>query len=353
VAYAVRDRAGAGRVLLVTEDNVFLRQIFLNLPGVELYEMLPTDDMPQEKFDLYVFDNALPDRLPDGDLLFVNPPANTDFFQVGDQLLPTGQIEANQDDARARNLGAYMNSVNLRSYRLVTGNLDWGTVLATVDGNPLIVVGEAGTRQIAVLAFDARYPNTDMVVQPAWPILMAELATWYAPPRITDVTGSVPPGAPVAVRLIENADQAVVIQPDGDRIQLDREGIRAIFAGTTEPGLYQVELRRDDRTVKSGSFAVNLFDPHESDITPERSVTVGSSTHSGDARKETGRREWWPWVVLVGLIVLLAEWVMYHRSVRRMPSISLTGLRGASLKDRLRRHRSTARRRASLRYLRR
>src|SRR5690606_10473477 len=38
VAHTVRDRSGVGRVLLATENNLFLRQVFRSLRGVELFE---------------------------------------------------------------------------------------------------------------------------------------------------------------------------------------------------------------------------------------------------------------------------------------------------------------------------
>jgi hypothetical protein len=132
----------------------------------------------------------------------------------------------------------------------------------------------------------------------------------------------------VTIRFIENADEAVVIRPDGERVDLAPETSEAVFADTLQPGLYRVELRRDGATVKSEAFAINLFDPVESRIAPERSVTVGSVTISRDAREETGRREFWPWVAALALLVLLVEWWMYHRSLQRIPRVTLSGLRG-------------------------
>ncbi len=332
VAYAVRDRAGAGRVLLVTEGNIFLEQIFRSLRGVELFEVTPADGLPQNDFDLYVFDSVLPGELPDGDLLLVNPPRGTEFFQRGAAVQPTGPITVNPDDPRVRNLSAYMDAVSLQSYYPL-GGVDWGTVLVQVDGNPLVVAGEVNNRQVVVLPFDARYPNTDWVLQPAWPILIAELTAWFSPPRITDAGDSLTPGAPVTIRFIENADEAIVTRPDGQRVSLHPEGSTVVFANTLDSGLYRVDLRRDGSVVKSEQFAVNLFDPLESRIAPETSVTIGTTTVTQDVREETARREFWPWVAGIGLAVLLAEWWVYHRSLRRIPRVTLAGLRAGYVQE--------------------
>ncbi|MBN1201820.1 MAG: BatA and WFA domain-containing protein [Anaerolineae bacterium] len=326
VAYAVRDRAGAGRVLLATVDNLFLRQIFRSLRGVRLFEIDPADGLPQQDFDLYVFDSWLPARLPDGDLLLVNPPRGADFFELGSMLTVTEAISINKDDPRVRNLGAYMSAVNVREFRAL-GNVDWGAALVQVGQYPLVVAGTVENRQVAILPFDARYPNTDLVLQPAWPILIAELANWFSPPRIVNVSESLPPGAVVTVHFIEDADEAVVTRPDGQQVKPVPEGSEAVFADTSQPGLYRVDLRKDGRVIKSEQFAVNLFDPAESRIMPQKSITIGTTTVSRGGREESGRREYWPWIAGLGLAVLAVEWWLYHRRLRRLPRVTLAGLR--------------------------
>jgi Ca-activated chloride channel family protein len=210
IAYAVRDRSGAGRVLLVTRENLFLEQVFRSLPGVQLFLADPDDGLPNQDYDLYVFDGWLPASLPDGDLLIVNPPTGADFFTAGENLNAAGRtLTVNRDDPRTRNLRSYANSITLREFRALFG-VEWGTVLMHVGEYPLVVAGEIDDRQVAILPFDVRYPNTDLVLQPAWPILVAELVSWFSPPRITDIADSIAPGAPVRVRFIENADDAVI-----------------------------------------------------------------------------------------------------------------------------------------------
>jgi Ca-activated chloride channel family protein len=330
IAYAVRDRSGAGRVLLVTRENLFLEQVFRSLPGVQLFLADPDDGLPNQDYDLYVFDGWLPASLPDGDLLIVDPPTGTDFFAAGENLNAAGRtLTVDRDDPRTRNLRSYANSITLREFRALSG-VEWGTVLMHVGEYPLVVAGEIDDRQVAILPFDVRYPNTDLVLQPAWPILVAELVNWFSPPRITDIAGSITPGAPVRVRFIENADDAVITRPDGEKITLRPEASETVFVDTLQPGLYHVDLRKDGETFKSEAFAVNLFDPAESQIAPRDSVTVGTMTLASDARAETGRREFWPWVAAIGLAVLVVEWWVYHRTLRRIPRVTLGGLRGGS-----------------------
>jgi len=328
-AYAVRGRGGAGRVLLVSADNIFLEQVLRSLRGVELFQVDPADPIPTEGYDLTVLDGVLPDPLPGGDLLLINPPRGAAYFEVSAPIAPQGPVTVHAEDPRARNLGPFLEAVSLRALRPLTG-VEWATVLAQVDGHPLVAAGEVDGRQVAILPFDARYPNTDLVLQPGWPILMAELAAWFSPPRVTDVSGSVRPGAPVAVRFLDGAESARVTRPDGGTTTLRALTSQAIFADTGQAGLYTVALRRGSATLRTETFAVNLFDPQESRIAPRSSVTLGTTTVAEGARQASGRQEWWMAVAALGLILLAGEWLLYHRSLRRLPSAALPsfGMRG-------------------------
>lgn len=323
VAHTVRDRSGVGRVLLAADDNLFLRQVFRSLRGVELFEIEPGSALPRDPFDLYVFDGWVPDPLPDGDLLLVNPPVSTEFYTIGAPVDATADLAATADP-RVRNLGPFLNASNLLQYRpLEVG--PWATPLLRIGTQPVVVAGEVDGRQVAIVAFDARYPNTDLVLQPAWPILIAELSAWFSPPRALDLTGSLQPGATVPIRLIEDANAAVVTRPDGERVELTPDGSSAVFAGTDAPGLYSVDLLRGDEVIRTEQFVVNLFDPAESAIAPRDSVTIGTTTIPQGAREETARREFWPWIAAIGLAILLVEWLVYHRSLRRLPRVTLPG----------------------------
>lgn len=319
VAYAVRNRAGAERVLLVmAEENIFLRQIFRSLPALDVFEVAPDAGLPEQLFDLYVFDGWLPEALPVGDVLFINPPEGTRLFDVAATQAVSGVLIVNGDDPRMRNLRPYANGITIRGIRPLEG-IEWATPLARVDDQPVIVAGESGDQQVAILAFDSRYPNTDLVLQPAWPILMAELVNWFTPPRAIEVVESLAPGTPVRVRFVEDADRAVITRPDRSHDDLTASASSALYAGTFEPGVYEVALYAGDTLLRSDAFAVNLFDETESRIAPTTSVTLGTTTIAQDTREEMGRREGWPWLVALGLLVLTVEWWLYHRNRRRMP----------------------------------
>ena len=69
------------KVLLVTEQNIFLEKVYSLLPEVELYKT-DTDNIEQlSGYSLYIFDGVLPEALPDdGFLLLWNPPKTITYF---------------------------------------------------------------------------------------------------------------------------------------------------------------------------------------------------------------------------------------------------------------------------------
>ena len=75
--------------------------------------------------------------------------------------------------------------------------------------------------------------------------------------------------------------------------------------------LFQTVLLNLKKEGQQTRFAVNLFSELESDIEPQESIEVGQEQVSGQATQPPGRREWWRWVALGGVIFFLVEWVVF------------------------------------------
>jgi hypothetical protein len=104
--------------------------------------------------------------------------------------------------------------------------------------------------------------------------------------------------------------EIAITKPDGGTKSLAR-GTRADFAFTETDrlGIYSVAWPGESRR-----FAVNLFDPLESDIAPSASVQIGETkVDAGAARRSPV--DLWKWVVLAGLAIVLVEWYVYNKRV--------------------------------------
>jgi Ca-activated chloride channel family protein len=162
-----------------------------------------------------------------------------------------------------------------------------------------------------VLTFDLR--RSDLPLQVAFPLLLANLTGWLAPGGGTDLPTQVAPGTPVSFSLPPEAESVTVNRPDGSSTRLVPAGSRAVFADTGQLGIYNVTWNRFETT--QAHFAVNLFSPQESDVQPAETLPVlVTGEAEGDERPGQVRREWWRALALFALALLLVEWLVYHRA---------------------------------------
>lgn len=305
-AWAVNAGAAGRRALIMTEGNLFIEQGLRSLPGVEAFRGDINRGLPVEPFDLYVFDGWLPDTLPDADMLIINPPRSTPLFTVGalvDDPASTQNPRVRRDDPRMTFVD--FSTVNLLQFRQVAAA--WAEPLISVDGGALLLAGEDAGRQIAILTFDLR--DSDLPLQIAYPILLSALLDWFTPPRVINAPDGLYVGDTLPITLPPDADTARVTYPDGTI----RDVQSAAFADTRAPGLYTVEALAGGDVVSTGQFAVNVFDAGESRIAPRDSIRLGDTVITVTVEAEIGQREYWTELALAALIILLIEWVAYHR----------------------------------------
>jgi Ca-activated chloride channel homolog len=136
----------------------------------------------------------------------------------------------------------------------------------------LLFLGQVEGRRAAVIAFDLR--RSDLPLQVAFPLLMANLTGWLTPGRSSGLPDQVLPGAAVSLTLPPDVTSVAVSKPDGSRTQIQTENGRVVFADTGMLGVYQIAWGEDSRV----NFAVNLFNPDQSDIKPAMNLPLFDST---------------------------------------------------------------------------
>ncbi len=255
VAYAVHEGGVTNRALLVTEGNLFLEQVFSVLPGVEAFKASPDSDLTQEDFDLYVFDGVpLPDPLPQADMLIINPPdGNTAASSAGDLLNVTGLFS---DTVAIRLADSPLlqfvdwRDVHVRQAKRV--DAPWAQTLVEAQGGPLILTGEQNGQRIAVFTFDLR--DSDLPLQIAFPVLMANITSWLSPGRAFDAPVGLQPGDLVPISPAAATTAVLVEKPDGTMWTTEVGEDAITFPETDQLGLYHVSLRDDERHAVGGQF---------------------------------------------------------------------------------------------------
>jgi Ca-activated chloride channel family protein len=316
VATAVHEGGVTNRALLVTEGNLFLEQIFSVLPGIETFKAAPGTDLTQEDYDLLVFDGVpLPDPLPSTDMLIINPPDGGDLFTVGGVFSDT--VAVRLADSPLLQFVDWRD-VHVRQAKAI--DAPWARPLVEASGGPLILTGEQNGQRLGLITFDLR--DSDLPLQIAFPILMANITGWLSPGRAFDAPTGLQPGDPVEISPAASTTAVLVEKPDGSVWTADVSEEALIFPETDQLGLYRVSLRDDEGTRPAGSFAVNLFSPAESAIQPADALQIGQVAAETTPEGDVGQREWWPWLLLIAVLILMVEWWVQHRGPK-LPKLDI------------------------------
>ena len=312
-AYAIFQSSSARRVLLVSKGNLFLEQLLASLPGIQPFRALPAEDgtiqIPNDPFNLYIFDGIVPPQLPKADLLFVNPPGNP-LFEVGGTYKEIQNVQVKEH--RLTRFVDWSNVHILEAEAVQTP--EWADVLIESDAGPLVFAGETNGQRIAVLTFDLK--ESDLPLQIAYPILFSNLINYLAPPSAFDSTQSLRPGESLSILPQTDVDRIVIASPSNQAYTLAAD--QTTFTQTRELGYYAVNfISGDSSTVEY--FAVNLFDENESNIQPRAAIQVGRVEVTPAASQQVGQRELWPWLAALALVVLMIEWQVFHQ--RQIPSL--------------------------------
>lgn len=323
-AWAVHEGGISNRVLLVTEGNLFLEQLFTVLPGVTAFKAAPDSDLLTEPFDMYVFDSIpLPDPLPQTDLLIINPqPTDVPASSANTLLTVTGTF-SNTTTTRLANSPLLQfvdwRTVNIQQAQRI--DAPWAQPLVEAEGGPLLLIGEQNGRRVAILTFDLH--ASDLPLQIAFPILMANITSWLSPGQAFEIDGLLQSGDPVTLTPSASSTAVLVTKPDGTVWQQEVGEEAPIFTETNQPGLYAVALRDAQGTRAAGQFAVNLFAPEESNIQPTSFIQIGQTTVETSENEDVGQYELWPWLLAAAVIILIIEWWIHFRGTR-LPAIKRT-----------------------------
>lgn len=342
-AYAAINDASSSRVLLVTSGNVAVEQALatgrvgrLGEIEIEAPEFLDTEGYQQQaaaaNYDLVIFDRCVPETAPRASTVYLGtlPPGEAWRGEASGQSVSVPQVI---DWNRSHPLLAH---VELGNFDIVeTEVLSLPTKAASlIDAaeGPIMAVAARDGYEDVVVGFPilveidgALQRNTDWINRHSFPTFWLNVLEYFVSRQAVGER-SLRPGESVELRPRSPASETVVVAaPDGTEQTLRRRGEQPFLYRTTDQvGIYRVveggkEVRR---------FAVNLFDPAESDVrlrtgdTPEESnqaaiaaVRIGNIDVAAAAGAAPARQELWRWLLLGVLVVLVLEWYVYHRRV--------------------------------------
>jgi len=180
------------------------------------------------------------------------------------------------------------------------------------------------TCALPILSFNLH--DSDLPLQPGFPVLAFNLVNWFLPPPVPG-NGQIAPDTPVTIQTWPGAQRITITAPGQQTVTVAPPFPATAFNQTDKTGIYDVTQYTQNEE-RHGAFAVNLFDPLQSRLAPAAQLSIAHSApfDSGGPTVPRVLREIWPWIAAFLLLVLCAEWWLFSRSYT---------MRGASTPDHL------------------
>ncbi|HEX9635765.1 MAG TPA: BatA and WFA domain-containing protein [Candidatus Limnocylindria bacterium] len=333
-AFALVPQDDPVRALLVSDGNAYLENALALLPRLELYavgaegyeDALATAGEAGTPYGLFIYDGFAPESPPAAPALWIGPVEDGAFGDLGGRVEGPALDRTDPNDVLLRFVD--LSSVHIGRAREVALAEGMRPVLSSIDGEPLLAAGRVDGQGVALLAF--ALGESDLPLQVAFPLLMSNLIDFLRPPTDGVLPPSVQLGEPLSVQLDPTIRRVSVINTrTGDApsdtsgaVELDVVGGRVTIPGQRFVGVLALRVVGEGGPAGGilGQSAANLFDQGESNVAPGDPLRisdlgrVGPAAGGGDL---TARNEWWWPLALAAFVLLLAEWILFHRPTRR------------------------------------
>jgi hypothetical protein len=318
VAYALLPERRKQKVLLVSNDNLYLEGALLLDPNLTVDKLTPAD-YPKElaagtvhTHDVVVFDGFTPELPP--------PVPAAMYFHPEGEHSPV-PLRAGAPVTRPFITDVAPDHPITRWVTLADVNIDKSNVfapgpddvvLARSIRDPLVVAGKRDGKKFVAYAFGL--DGTDLMLRVAFPVLIMNSLDWFAgddAELITTYRTGRDWHVPVDADDTTDGHATVQVKEPGKKpVAAPVIDGRAEFYGRSV-GVYQVTTQ--DATF---SVAANLADPQESAIKPATELVLGGKKLAGVPEfKASVTRSIWVWLLLAALALSLVEWMTYNRRI--------------------------------------
>ena len=291
------------KVLLVTRGNRFLEKAVRTVVNTEV-TVVPVLADSAKTFDIVILDDITPAVWPGVNVLAFHV-ANTNLFPSWEVVKGPPIVDWKGGHPLLR----FVNFDNVQiGETLGVKSPAWGVSLVESPSTPLLVAGELQRQRVVWVGFDILQCTWPLRI--SFPIFVANAIDWLNPSASRTAELMVRAGEPFRYPLEQQIPSAELVLPDGARKALPVEqGARElIFGDTHRQGIYKVKSGTNEVT-----FAVNLLDAAESNLTPRDELPFGKYSKVVATTVKRANVELWRWIAAAALAFLLFEWWYYHR----------------------------------------
>jgi hypothetical protein len=296
------------QAVLVTQRNIFLQEALQLRGDIHLVVETPASYRPRNDVDLWIFDGFVPPALPAQPYWLVGPPADR-AIGAGVEVRPGPLTPASAGDPLME--GVDVGNVAVAQSRDLSTS-SFGRAIIDSQAGPVLLIRDSAPRA-ALLGFDLH--DSDLPLSPAFPVLVERISEYLAPDAVPPTP--VEPDAPVNIP-VPGGGSVAVTRPDGttETLTVAAQTGDAVLTDTDETGLYTATIRSAGaRQVVTAHFAVDALDPARSAIAARSVLTSvhGAAGSPNPSAQAAVLDDLWPWLAVLALAVLSAEWVVFHR----------------------------------------
>ena len=325
-AFALLPARKKQKVLMVTEDNLFLEAALLVYENVDPLKVTPKEYEAKpavaDGMDVVIFDEYTPAQLPASptSLLYFHPSGDAAPFKVAKEVEDPHITEVDKDHPVMQWVSlsdVHMDKSDVFAIDAKKGD----SALARFTNDAVIAAKRDGKRKILAFGFSlpsqGRDSGTDLPMRVAFPMLLVNALDWFAGDQ-SDLLTTYATGKRERIPLdgVVGATDAEVKGPDGTITHTPVLDGLATFYGA-RVGYYDVAAKAaDGHTMAQIQLAANLASPEESDIAPSATLTLGGKKLDAPEKFAiTHSQQLWIYLILLAAGLILVEWITYHRRI--------------------------------------
>jgi Ca-activated chloride channel family protein len=312
-AIAIAGERGQTRMLVVSKGNPFIEKAVGLLANVDAFIVKPeaydADSVPG--YDIVWFDRYCPVALPATNCIVTGAVPSNIGIQGRETVERPAVIDWDRTHPALRFVD--ISAVNIAKSPKLETDRRWRPLVEATEGT-LAAWCETQGRSIAVFGFDVF--ATDWPLQLSFPIFVSNLAGWMTPGEKSGQFAQSVTGETVCLRAPRGAEKLEMKDPLGGahEVKVDAAGM-AVFCDTAIAGLYTGKFTGAGLDgAKTVELAANTLGPAESDIKPRETADIGGVMIEGQSAESLAvRREFWKYLVVGGIVLLMVEWLVFHR----------------------------------------
>lgn len=288
------------KILLAGPGDLFLRSAVAQVKDAEAYRVEDVSKAALGDYQAAVLHGSVPETLPEGRYLIFGAVPKWEGVEIGPPVEKPVVVDWSRRHAVTRNLDLSETAIKASPKLKLPG---YATSLADAPETPLIFAWEKGRTRAVVVAFEPS--ESDWPWRLSFPLFVSNALEWLR----WDEKAKPRPGEPLRVRLPEGRTAATISPPSGrSRIVEGPAGGEAVFGDTERAGVYAVKT-----SAGTTATALNLFDPHESRGAVAPEIRMGRDRVARAGTVAAPATPYWRWFVAGLLVLLVAEWLVYHR----------------------------------------